>query len=97
MKRVLSLFLALTISLSIVIIDNKTSYASTDNCINSSSYTGTYDGSYAMEFTINNVNRTNNTFTGHVKIENHLYNPNRAISGNITFNDDNYVCNFGFS
>ncbi len=45
MKRVLSLFLALTISLSIVIIDNKTSYASTDNCINSSSYTGTYDGS----------------------------------------------------
>ncbi len=67
MRRITSVVLALIMSLSIVIIDNKTIYASTDNCISSSSYTGTYDGSTPMEFTISSVNKENSTFTGHIK------------------------------
>ena len=97
MKRILSLFLALTISLSIVIIDNKTSYASTDTCINASSYTGTYNGSNPMEFTINSVNKDNGTFTGHIKINHQYVTINNVISGSIALNQQNFVCTFGFS
>ena len=97
MRRIISLVLALLISLSIVIIDNKASYANTDYCINSSIYTGTYDGSTPMEFTINSVNKEDNTFTGHVKINHQLVSIDKDISGSITLNQQNFVCTFGFS
>ena len=97
MKRIISFVLTIIITISLLAIEKTPVYGEIGHFISLSKYVGTYSSGSPMEFSIDSVDYNNNTFTGRIKIENHLYNPNRAISGNITFNDDNYVCNFEFS
>ena len=71
--------------------------AEANNNVFTSSYSGTYDASTPMEFDIYNVDLSNNTFSGHVKINHQLVTINKDISGTITLYSDYYVCCFGFS
>ncbi|MGN1124458.1 MAG: hypothetical protein ACI4RR_08955 [Eubacterium sp.] len=68
-----------------------------NNNVFTASYSGTYDSSTPMEFDIYNVDLSNNTFSGHIKINHQLVTINKDISGTITLYSDYYVCSFGFS
>lgn len=97
MKRIISLVLTIVITISLLAIEKTPVYGEIGHFVSLSKYVGTYDDGIPMEFSIDSVNYTNNTFTGRLKIDDQVVNPNQIVSGNISYNNDKYICSFSFN
>lgn len=95
-KKVFSLCLSIIIVISAFTFDYTFTLANTRDI--SASYSGDYASNAPFVFDIYSVNYNENTFTGHVKIDDSdmIISIDTDISGKITLYSSYYICNFSF-
>lgn len=91
LKRIISIFMSITILSTMFAFPTINSNAQTEN--NFAAFSGTYDYESPIEFKIYNVNN-NNTFLGNIKLNDTLATINKQVTGEIYFYDDYYTCKF---
>lgn len=94
-KKCLSIILSFAIILSVNAFSPIVSKA--QNYSYAAEYSGNYSSSTPFKFNIYSINKNDNTFSGHIKIEDPLVNIDKDISGEIDLYDTSYKCTFRFS
>lgn len=96
-KSFVSIFLSLNIILSLICVCERADAETVSDSI-SATYSGNYDSNVPFVFDIYSVNYNENTFTGHVKIDDSdmIISIDTNISGKITLYSSYYICNFSF-
>ena len=97
MKKIISVLLTIIIIVSLFNMNTLCVSGEIGHFVSLSKYVGSYSSDSPMEFSIDSVNYTNNTFTGWLKIDDLIVNPNQSVSGNISYNNDNYICSFSLN
>lgn len=94
-RKLLSIVLSIAIILSFYVCDPVISNA--QNSTYTAEYSGYYSSSTTFKFSISSINKDNNTFNGHIRIEHPLVTIDKDVSGQISLYDTYYKCSFMFS